>query len=134
MSFVSRTYPKQDNPYGRGDIGNPHLLTEVPVASCCPRGPVFLACQGICRATACRDCSRPSYTSFRLSFSPHIRPLGALNVVEHLGTREIAVKGEVARDGARDGVVDQLNTQLGVVRELPLLARVFFLNRRHSMG
>jgi hypothetical protein len=58
---------------------------------------------------------------------PHMRPFGALHVVEHLGPDARAVTCEVARDIARDGVVAQLKTPLGVVRELPLLARGFFL-------
>jgi hypothetical protein len=47
-------------------------------------------------------------------------------MVEHLGTREIAVKGEVARDTAHDGIVDQFHTQLGVILALVLGARIFF--------
>jgi hypothetical protein len=50
--------PKQDNPHGMRDVRNPHLFTEVPE----PLLPIrtgFLACQGIWRATAAENCSRP---------------------------------------------------------------------------
>src|SRR5262249_34176818 len=53
-------------------------------------------------------------------------PLGALNVVEDLGTGEITVKGEVAGETTYDSIVDQLDTQFGVVLERSLLTRVFF--------
>jgi hypothetical protein len=56
----------------------------------------------------------------------HIRPVAALNVGEHLGTGEVAVKRAVSRHPPLDGIVDQLDTQLGVVLELALLTRVFF--------
>src|SRR5437764_12655642 len=119
--------PKQDNPYRMGDIGNPHLLTEVPVASVA-HADRFFSLPGNLSSYSLQGLFPSVIHQFPVELQiPHIRPLGALNVVEHLGTREIAVKGEVARDGASDGVVDQLNTQLGVVREVPLLARDFSL-------
>jgi hypothetical protein len=42
------------------------------------------------------------------------------------GARDIAVKREVPRDAARNSIVDQRNTQRGVILELLLLARVLF--------
>src|SRR5215468_2423508 len=119
--------PKQDNPYGMGDIGNPHLLTEVPISSVA-HAYRFFGLPGNLARHALQGLFPAVIDQFPVELQiPHIRPFGALNVVEYFGTREIAVKGEVARDVARDGIVDQLNTQRGVVCELPLLARVLFL-------
>src|SRR5262249_55402112 len=46
---------------------------------------------------------------------------------EHFGTREIAVKGEVARDVARDGIIDQLDAQRRMIFECRCGTRITLL-------
>jgi hypothetical protein len=54
----------------------------------------------------------------------HIGPLPALNVVEDFGTREIAIEGEIPRDIATDGIIDELQTQLGMCMALITSGRI----------
>src|SRR5262249_9038088 len=119
--------PKQHNPYRMREVRNPHLLTEVPVASVAYPYRFF----GLPRNLASHRLKRlfPTvvhHLAVELQV-PHIRPLGALNVVEHFGTREIAVKGEVARDVARDGIIDQLDAQLRMIFECRCGTRITLL-------
>src|SRR5215211_6369618 len=124
---IAALLPKQDHPYWMFHLGNPHLFTEVPVPSVAhpyrffglPRNLASHRLEGLFLSVI-------DQLPVELEV-PHIRTLGALNVIEYLGTREIAVKREVPWDATGDGIVDQLDTQLGVVLERPLLTRVFFL-------
>ena len=111
--------PKHEDADGVIDVGNPHLFAKVPI----PLGPYtngFLCCPG--------DLPR-HVLQFLLPALIHHVPvqlqitdigaLRALNMVEYFGTGEIAVKRKVPWDSTPDGVVDQFDTQLRMIFELP---------------
>src|SRR4029450_11343987 len=109
--------PKQDDPHRMRDVRKPHLFAEVPIPPlphahrflCSPRNLPRHILEFLLLA-------RVHDLAVQLQIA-HIRSLLALQVVEHLRTGEIAIKREGPRDTPRQGIIDQLDTQLRMVFE-----------------
>src|SRR4051812_3967756 len=110
-----------------GDVRYPHLRTQVPGPSVA-HAHRFLGLPGNLASYLLKGLVPALIDQFPVELQvSHIGPLGARNVVEHLGAGEITVKREVAWDASGNGIVDQFDTQLGMVGKFPLLARLSFL-------
>jgi hypothetical protein len=55
-------------------------------------------------------------------------------MIEHFCVGKVAIEGKIPPDLALQGIVDQLDTQIGVVFERPSAQASRCLKRRHAMA
>ena len=101
--------------HGVRHVRNPHLFTEVPI----PRTPHphgFFRCPRNLPRHVLELLLLPRIDDLAVQLQvANIGALRALDVIENLGARKITIKCEVSGNSTRDGVVDQVHAQDGVV-------------------
>jgi hypothetical protein len=124
---ITARSPTPHNPYGVLHIRHPHLFAEIPVTPIAHAHGLFGLPGYLARHRLKRlfpSLLDPLAVELQIAY---IQPLLTLNVVEHLGAGDIAIEREVACNTTGHGIVDQLDTPLGVILENVWLTRVSFV-------
>src|SRR5215217_6754557 len=107
--------PKQNDPHGMPDVRDPHLLAEIPILP----GPYaygFLRCPGNLPRHVLELLLLPPIHDLAVELQvANIGPLFTLEMIQHFRAREVTIEGKIPWNLPLHRIIDQLDTQLGVV-------------------